>query len=98
MHILTLYLRLRREPGADVRTRTFIFSGKAAPGYFMAKRIIKLITAIGDMVNHDPVVRDRLKVVFFQISMSPTHSSFTQRQIFPSKFRPQARKRAAPVT
>jgi glycogen phosphorylase len=64
LHILTLYLRLRREPGADMPTRTFIFSGKAAPGYFMAKRIIKLITAIGDTVNHDPVVRDRLKVVF----------------------------------
>ena len=64
LHILTLYLRLRREPGADVPARTFIFSGKAAPGYFMAKRIIKLITAIGDRVNHDPVVRDRLKVVF----------------------------------
>ena len=64
LHILTLYLRLRREPGADVPARTFIFGGKAAPGYFMAKRIIRLITAIGDMVNHDPVVRDRLKVVY----------------------------------
>jgi starch phosphorylase len=64
LHILTLYLRLRREPGADMPARTFIFGGKAAPGYFMAKRIIRLITAIGDMVNHDPVVRDRLKVVY----------------------------------
>jgi starch phosphorylase len=64
LHILTLYLRLKQEPGADVPTRTFIFSGKAAPGYFMAKRIIKLITAIGDRVNHDPAVHDRLKVVF----------------------------------
>jgi starch phosphorylase len=64
LHILTLYLKLRREPGADMPARTFIFSGKAAPGYFMAKRIIKLITAIGDRVNHDPIVRDRLKVVY----------------------------------
>ncbi len=65
LHILTLYLRLKRDPQADVPARTFIFGGKAAPGYFMAKRIIKLITAIGDLVNIDPAVRDRLKVVFF---------------------------------
>jgi starch phosphorylase len=65
LHILTLYLRLQRDPKADVPARTFIFGGKAAPGYFMAKRIIKLITATGDLVNNDPAVRDRLKVVFF---------------------------------
>ncbi len=65
LHILTLYLRLKRDPQADVPARTFVFGGKAAPGYFMAKRIIKLITAIGDLVNIDPAVRDRLKVVFF---------------------------------
>jgi starch phosphorylase len=65
LHIITLYLRLRRDPPADVPPRTFIFGGKAAPGYFMAKRIIKLINAIGKMVNVDPVVRDRLKVVYF---------------------------------
>jgi starch phosphorylase len=56
---------LRRDPGADVPPRTFIFGGKAAPGYFMAKRIIKLINAVGERVNSDPMVRDRLKVVFF---------------------------------
>jgi starch phosphorylase len=65
LHIISLYVQLRRNPEADVPARTFIFGGKAAPGYFMAKRIIKLITAIGDLVNTDPVVRDRLKVVFF---------------------------------
>jgi starch phosphorylase len=65
LHILTLYLRLKRDPDTDVPARTFIFGGKAAPGYFMAKRIIKLITATGDLVNNDPIVRDRLKVVFF---------------------------------
>jgi glycogen phosphorylase len=65
LHILTLYLRLKRDPQADLPARTFIFGGKAAPGYFMAKRIIKLITATGDLVNNDPAVRDRLKVVFF---------------------------------
>ncbi len=65
LHILKLFLHLRREPQADVPARTFIFGGKAAPGYFMAKRMIKLITATGDLVNTDPAVRGRLKVVFF---------------------------------
>ena len=65
LHILTLYLRLKREPEASIPARTFIFGGKAAPGYFMAKRMIKLITAIGALTNDDPAVRDRLKVVYF---------------------------------
>jgi glycogen phosphorylase len=65
LHILTLYLRLKCDPRADIPPRTFIFGGKAAPGYFMAKRIIKLITATAEMVNTDPATRDRLAVVFF---------------------------------
>jgi starch phosphorylase len=65
LHILTLYIRVLRDPSADVPARTFIFGGKAAPGYFMAKRIIKLINAIGEIVNNDPAVRDSLKVVYF---------------------------------
>jgi glycogen phosphorylase len=65
LHIVTLLLRLRHNPAADVPSRTFIFGGKAAPGYFMAKRIIKLINTIGEIVNTDPAVRDRLKVVYF---------------------------------
>jgi starch phosphorylase len=65
LHIVRLYLWLRRHPQAQLPPRTFVFGGKAAPGYFMAKRIIKLINSIGELVNSDPVVRDRLKVVFF---------------------------------
>jgi glycogen phosphorylase len=65
LHILTLYLRAKRDPQADIPPRTFIFGGKSAPGYFMAKRLIKLINSIGEIVNNDPTVRHRLKVVFF---------------------------------
>jgi starch phosphorylase len=65
LHILTLYLRLKRDPQVDLTDRVFIFGGKAAPGYVMAKLIIKLIHAVAEVINHDPAVRERLKVVFF---------------------------------
>jgi len=65
LHILTLYLRLKQDPRADFPSRTFVIGGKAAPGYFMAKLIIKLVNAVSAFIENDPVVRDRLKVVFF---------------------------------
>jgi starch phosphorylase len=65
LHIVTLYQRLRSDPGFDPVPRTFIFGGKAAPGYHMAKLIIRLVNGIAEVVNSDPAVRDRLKVVFF---------------------------------
>ncbi|HSY03375.1 MAG TPA: glycogen/starch/alpha-glucan phosphorylase [Acidobacteriaceae bacterium] len=64
LHILTLLKRLQKEPDAALVPRTFIFGGKAAPGYRMAKLIIKLIHAVGEAINADPLVRGRLKVVF----------------------------------
>ncbi|MBD2109443.1 glycogen/starch/alpha-glucan phosphorylase [Nodosilinea sp. FACHB-13] len=64
LHIITLYDRLRQNPNLDITPRTFIFGGKAAPGYRMAKLMIKFITAVGDVVNHDAAIGDRLKVIF----------------------------------
>jgi starch phosphorylase len=64
LHIVSLYHAIKSNPSATVLPRTFIFAGKAAPGYHLAKLMIKLITAVGDVVNRDPDVRDRLKVVF----------------------------------
>ncbi|NJN85489.1 MAG: glycogen/starch/alpha-glucan phosphorylase [Leptolyngbyaceae cyanobacterium SL_7_1] len=64
MHIITLYNRIKANPDIALSPRTFIFGGKAAPGYFMAKMVVKLINSVADMVNHDADVRGRLKVVF----------------------------------
>ena len=64
LHIIALYHRLKQNPGLSVPPRSFIFGGKAAPGYFMAKRIIKLINAVGETVNGDPAVNQFLKVAF----------------------------------
>jgi starch phosphorylase len=65
LYAITLYNRLKRDSDADITTRVVIFGGKTAPGYVMAKLIIKLITSVADVVNSDPEVGDRLKVVFF---------------------------------
>ena len=65
LHIITLYNRIKENPDIDIVPRTFIFGGKAAPGYFMAKLIIKLINSVGEIVNNDPDVKDRLKGRFY---------------------------------
>jgi starch phosphorylase len=65
LNIITQYLRIKKNPDIDIAPRTFIFGGKAAPGYHIAKLIIKLINSVGEVVNNDPAVKDRLRVVFF---------------------------------
>ena len=64
LHIITLYNRIKANPNIDITPRLFVFGGKAAPGYFMAKRMIKLITSVARVINNDPDVRDRLKLYF----------------------------------
>ncbi|MGE8166391.1 glycogen/starch/alpha-glucan phosphorylase [Paraburkholderia sp. NPDC080076] len=65
LYVVTLYQRLRRDPQLAVAPRCFVFGGKAAPGYAMAKLIIRLINGVAEVVNNDPAMDGRLKVVFF---------------------------------
>ena len=61
MHIIHLYLQLRDNPNMDMRPHTFLFGAKAAPGYAVAKRIIRLINSMANQINSDPVCKDRLQ-------------------------------------
>lgn len=66
LHVLDLYLRLLDEPNLDLVPRTFIFGGKAAPSYYMAKSIIKLINTVAEKINNDRRFNDRLQVCFLE--------------------------------
>ncbi|XP_049834572.1 glycogen phosphorylase [Schistocerca gregaria] len=66
LHIITMYNRIKRNPNVKISPRTIMIGGKAAPGYYMAKNIIKLICSVGNVVNNDPVIGDKLKVIFLE--------------------------------
>jgi len=79
LHVIHLYHKFVTEPDANLAPRTVIFAGKAAPSYWRAKLIIKLITSIGEVVNNDSRVGDRLKVVFL-----PNYNVSQAEQIIPA--------------
>ena len=79
LHIISLYNKLKQNPDVKIVPRTFIFAGKAAPGYFMAKLIIKLITSVGRVVNRDPDVRDQIKVIFY-----PNYNVTNAQPVYPA--------------
>jgi starch phosphorylase len=79
LHAIALYNRIRRNPTAPVPARTVIFGGKAAPGYRVAKLIIKLIHAVADVVNHDPATAGKLTIAFF-----PDYNVKSAQRIFPA--------------
>ena len=79
LHIIALYNRIRQDPDAFVQPRTFIFAGKAAPGYHLAKLIIRLVNGVADIVNRDPLVGGRLKVIFL-----PNFSVSIGQRIYPA--------------
>lgn len=66
LRIMELYQRLKANPGLAMLPRTFIFAGKAAPGYYLAKKVIQLIVTLAKQINNDPAIHDKLKVVFLE--------------------------------
>ncbi len=79
LNIVTMYHRIKNDPNIDITPRTFIFGGKAAPGYYAAKLIIKLINSVADVINNDPDVAERIKVVFV-----PNYNVKNSQYIFPA--------------
>jgi starch phosphorylase len=79
LHVIGLYHRLKTDPRLEIHPRVFIFGGKAAPGYHLAKMMIRLITAVGDIINRDPGVRELIKVVFL-----PNFNVTNSQRIYPA--------------
>jgi starch phosphorylase len=79
LHVVSMYKRLKDNPNLEIAPRTVIFGGKAAPGYFLAKLMIRLINAVADLIGRDPAMRGRLQVVFY-----PNYNVKNAQTIFPA--------------
>ena len=79
LHIIAQYLRIKAQPGADILPRTYLFGGKAAPAYAVAKTIIKLVNAVAEVVNVDPQVAGKIKLYFL-----PNYRVSLAERIFPA--------------
>ncbi len=79
LHVITRYHKLKSNPGLVMAPRTVIFAGKAAPSYTMAKQIIQLINSVGSVINNDPQINDKLKVIFL-----PNYNVTLAEMIFPA--------------
>ncbi len=79
LHIITMYNFIKENPNVDVTPRTFLFGGKAAPGYFIAKLIIKLINSVAEVIGSDRAVRDKIKVIFL-----PNYSVTLGQRVYPA--------------
>ena len=79
LHVVSLYNRIKQNPNLEITPRTFIFGGKAAPGYYMAKLIIKLINSVAEVINNDPTIGGKLKVVFL-----PDYNVTNSQRVYPA--------------
>jgi glycogen phosphorylase len=79
LHVIAQYLRLKADPKADIVPRTYVYGGKAAPGYFLAKLIIRLINGVAEVVNTDEAVAGRIRVLFV-----PDYNVKTAQHVYPA--------------
>ena len=99
LHIAALYFRIKQNPGLAIPPRTFLFGGKAAPGYHMAKLIIKLITSVGETINNDAEVSGPVEGGLpARLQRHVRAARLSRRPIFRSRSRWQVKKLRAPET
>ena len=66
LHVITMYLNIKKSPNEPVVPRVVMIGGKAAPGYWMAKQVISLICSVGSIINNDPAIGNKLKLIYLE--------------------------------